>query len=256
MSAISLSIITVTYNNKTGLSKTVASVGAQLFNDFEYIIIDGGSTDGSLELIEENKHVISYAVSEKDSGIYHAMNKGIAYASGTYIQFLNAGDTYRNKESLQIFFSANPVADIVYADYADVDTGQVYRMPEQLNFRFFYRQSLNHQASIIKKSLFEQFEMYNEYSPIIADWEFFIRSIVLHLASTQYISQCFISFDFNDSMSNKTANLEKIRRRRDEVLQQYFPLLVRDMEYIDAIEQSTTFKLLQRITRMKSIFIK
>ncbi|RXK57429.1 glycosyltransferase [Lacibacter luteus] len=256
MSAITLSIITVNYNNREGLAKTIASVGGQLYKDYEYIVIDGGSTDGSRELLEENKHLIGYAVSEKDCGIYHAMNKGIARARGTYIQFLNAGDVYNSKDSLQVFFKANPVAEIVYADYTDAATGELYRMPETLSFRFFYRQSLNHQATLIQRSLFERFELYNENSPIIADWEFFIRSIVLHSASTQYIAQPFIRFDFGDSMSNNPANLDKINRRRTEVLQQHFPLLVKDMEYIDAIEQSTTFKLLRRITKLKSFFSK
>ena len=256
MSSIILSIITVNYNNKIGLAKTIASVSEQLFEDYEHIIIDGGSTDGSCELIEAHKHLMSYVVSEKDRGIYHAMNKGIAKAKGTYIQFLNAGDLYYSKEALQFFFNSKPVAEIVYADYCDADTGELYRMPETLSFRFFYRQSLNHQATLIKKSLFDRFELYNEDSPIIADWEFFIRSIVLQGASTRYIPQPFIRFDFSDSMSNNPLNLWKINQRRVEVLQQYFPLLIRDMEYIDSVEQSTTFQLLSRFTKLKSFFCK
>ena len=82
-----ITIITVNYNNETGLEKTLKSVCTQSYNDFEYIVIDGGSTDGSLEIIERYKSFISYWVSEKDNGVYHAMNKGINRAKGDFILF-------------------------------------------------------------------------------------------------------------------------------------------------------------------------
>jgi glycosyltransferase involved in cell wall biosynthesis len=253
---ISISIITINLNNAKGLKKTFDSIFCQNFKNFEYIVIDGGSTDGSLNLIQNNIQNINFWISEKDNGIYSAMNKGIKQASGTYVQFLNAGDTYLDNNSLRDFFEAEPSADIVYADYTDADTGELYRMPEQLSFRFFYRKSLNHQATLIKKSLFYEFEFYNEESPIIADWEFFILTIILHGARTQYIPKAFIRFDFSDSMSNKAENQDLIKQRRTLFLQQYFPLVIRDMEYIDDVEQSTTFQLLRFITKMKSIFLK
>lgn len=256
MCTIKLSIVTVTYNNLKGLTKTIASVREQLFKDYEYIVIDGGSSDGSKELIETNKDLINYSVSEKDRGIYHAMNKGIAQACGKYIQFLNAGDTYLDKNSLMLFFAANPLADIVYADYKDAGSCKLYSMPARLNFRFFYRQSFNHQATLIRKTLFDEFESYNEKNYIIADWEFFIKAIILHGASTQYLPQIFISFDFNDSVSNKAENQEKIKKQRTNVLKQYFPLMVVDMEYLDKVEQSTTFRMIQRIIKLKSFFNK
>lgn len=256
MSKNKISIITVNFNNREGLAKTIASVKEQDFTDYEYLVIDGGSSDGSSEIIAANTDIISYWVSEKDRGIYHAMNKGIAKANGEYIHFLNSGDSFCSSRSLSEFMLQQPVADIVYADYKDALNGIVYKMPAQLSFRFFYKQSLNHQATVIRRSLFEEFELYNEESLIIADWEFFIKAIVLKGASTQYISLPFIFFDFTDSMSNKPENLEKIVERRHLVLQQYFPLITRDMKYIDAVESSATFKLLQKITRIKSFFFK
>ncbi len=89
-----LSIITINYNNRSGLQKSMQSVFAQSFTDYEYIIIDGGSTDGSKELIEENSGRLAYWVSESDNGIYHAMNKGILKAKGELLIFLNSGDFY------------------------------------------------------------------------------------------------------------------------------------------------------------------
>ena len=95
-----ISIITINFNDKIGLQRTFDSVFAQDFNDFEYIVIDGGSNDGSKELIEENTDKISYWISEPDKGIYNAMNKGIKVANGEYLLFLNSGDKFYNKKSL------------------------------------------------------------------------------------------------------------------------------------------------------------
>jgi glycosyltransferase involved in cell wall biosynthesis len=95
-----LSIITINYNNAEGLKRTIESVTGQTFRDFEYIVIDGGSTDGSTDVINEYADHISYWVSELDKGIYNAMNKGVAAAHGEYCNFLNSGDIYYNNEIL------------------------------------------------------------------------------------------------------------------------------------------------------------
>ena len=93
-----LSIITINYNNQEGLKKTIESVVSQTMRDFEWIVIDGGSTDGGKEIIEQNKQCLDYWCSEPDKGIYHAMNKGIRASHGDYLMFLNSGDSlYDNK---------------------------------------------------------------------------------------------------------------------------------------------------------------
>ena len=114
-----LSIITVNLNNRDGLQKTIDSVICQTFRDFEWIVIDGGSTDGSKELIEQYADHFAYWVSEPDKGIYNAMNKGIKVAKGEYLQFLNSGDSLWNETTLQgvvPFFSGT--TDIFYGDVA------------------------------------------------------------------------------------------------------------------------------------------
>src|ERR1035437_595442 len=102
-----LSIITVNLSNATGLRKTIESVISQTFTDYEYLIIDGGSTDGSLDIIKEFADRMSYWVSEPDGGIYNAMNKGIAWATGDWIIFMNSGDVFRNIEVLENVFNRN-----------------------------------------------------------------------------------------------------------------------------------------------------
>ena len=94
------SIITINFNNKDGLRRTINSVLCQTCTDYEFIIIDGGSTDGSVEVIKENERKITYWVSEKDKGVYHAMNKGVAQAHGDYCVFMNSGDCFHSPDAL------------------------------------------------------------------------------------------------------------------------------------------------------------
>src|SRR5574344_2490955 len=95
-----LSIITINYNNAEGLEKTIKSVINQTFTDYEYIIIDGGSTDGSTDIIKKYRENIDYWVSESDKGIYKAMNKGITYTHGEYLNFMNSGDCFHSSTVL------------------------------------------------------------------------------------------------------------------------------------------------------------
>ena len=113
-----LSIITVTYNAKDVLKGTLDSISAQRFNDFELIVIDGGSTDGTLDIIRRNTDLISHYVSEKDNGIYDAMNKGLAMASGEYVTFLNAGDYYCDDKALFDIFNTTKKEKptVIYGD--------------------------------------------------------------------------------------------------------------------------------------------
>ena len=98
---LKLSIITINLNKREGLKKTMQSVFEQSFKDFEYIVIDGGSTDGSKELLQSYSSKITYWVSEKDNGIYHAMNKGAAKSTGNYLLFLNAADVLTDKKVIE-----------------------------------------------------------------------------------------------------------------------------------------------------------
>src|SRR5688500_2837476 len=116
-----LSIITINLNNISGLIKNFDSVFEQTFKDLEYIIIDGGSTDGSKEIIEKNAAKFSYSVSEKDKGIYNAMNKGIVKEKGEYIYFLNSGDYLVNNEVIDKVFHETEDKDIIYGDVIVAD---------------------------------------------------------------------------------------------------------------------------------------
>lgn len=135
-----LSIITINYNNQDGLQKTIDSIVSQSFKDYEWIVIDGGSNDSSREVLERYCDHFTYWCSEPDRGIYNAINKGLEYATGEYIQFLNSGDWLYSKDVLEKAFSIiDGKNDIYYGDYVQVneDNGlNPIALPEELGFYF------------------------------------------------------------------------------------------------------------------------
>lgn len=167
-----LSIITINYNNCAGLQKTIDSILSQTWKDFEWIVIDGGSTDGSRELIEQHKEFFSYWCSEPDKGVYNAMNKGIAHAKGEYLNFMNSGDVFYEADTLGKVFSSEHTADMVYGDWVRVLPGnEVYKAsPETPSVYFFYQDNICHQAMFVRNSVLTQ-RGYDENYKILADMD-------------------------------------------------------------------------------------
>ena len=147
-----LSIITVNLNNKDGLQKTIDSVISQTFKDFEWIVIDGGSTDGSKELIEKYSDYISYWVSEPDKGVYNAMNKGIQVAKGEYLNFMNSGDSFICETTLQDVFSKNMTADINAGPVVLSNGTRLYQYKENL-VKLIICGNICHQSTFFKHIL-------------------------------------------------------------------------------------------------------
>lgn len=175
-----ISIITINLNNKDGLKETIDSVINQTYSDIEYIIIDGGSTDGSVEVIKEYEDKIYYWVSEVDKGIYNAMNKGIRASRGDYLLFLNSGDHLIENKVLENVFPYLDGTDFIYGNEWKINDrnkgNRPYEAlyPNKLDESFFRRTSLPHQSTFIKKDLLE--EGYSEDYKIISDWLLFRES--------------------------------------------------------------------------------
>lgn len=144
-----LSVITINYNNRDGLRKTIESVVNQTCKDFEYVIIDGGSTDGSVDVIKEYADRINYWVSEPDNGCYHAMNKGVKVATGEYVIFMNSGDGFYTNDVVDYFVKLNATEDVLSGDMCIVDA-YIKHSPNTITFKFFYEEGLGHQACFIK----------------------------------------------------------------------------------------------------------
>ncbi len=170
-----LTIITVCYNEKEA-ERTCKSILNQTFQNFEWIVIDGGSNKEILEIFDKYKERIDIFVSEKDNGIYDAMNKGIKLASNEWLNFMNAGDSYFEDTTLEKVFLKNKYkdADILYGNcrqYRDDGSSFLSAFPKKLGYLFWQSNCLNHQAAFIKKELFNRFGLYDEQYRICADYE-------------------------------------------------------------------------------------
>ena len=175
-----ISIVTINYNNPSGLKKTIESVVNQTWKNFEYIIIDGGSTNGDLEIIQYYQDQINYWVSEPDKGVYNAMNKGIKKATGDFIIFMNSGDVFNDNNVLENTVPLfNKDAYFIYGNnYKEKENSKRLKTySSKLTFSFFYTSSLNHQATFIKRDVFTELFYYDENKKIVSDWELFVVGI-------------------------------------------------------------------------------
>jgi glycosyltransferase involved in cell wall biosynthesis len=170
-----LSVITIVYNNVRDIERTMLSVINQTYPNIEYIIVDGLSTDGTLEIIKKYAGKIKL-ISEKDEGIYDAMNKGLAIATGDYVLFMNSGDELYTRDTVSKVFATADDADIYYGETEMIDeNGQSlgqrrHKAPANFTWRSFkYGMSVSHQAIYIKRSLTEPFDPKYHLSADI-DW--------------------------------------------------------------------------------------
>ena len=234
---IKISIITINYNDRAGLQKTLKSVVTQTHQDFEFIVIDGGSTDGSKELIEEQKDHINYWVSEKDEGVFNAMNKGILVAKGEFIIFMNSGDIFNDDAVLQdIVPELTDKYDIYYGDnYKESPSSKRLKTyPEKLSFSFFYTSSINHQSTFIRKSLFEEHFYYNEQYKIASDWEFFVYTICHKNVTYKYLKKTIAVYDFTGiSSSPKFSDL--FAKEKQQTIEKYFPAFAEDYKNVSEV---------------------
>lgn len=171
-----LSVITVVYNNAQDIERTILSVLWQTYAGIEYIVIDGLSTDGTLDIIHRYQNSISKLISEKDQGIYDAMNKGLSLATGDYVIFMNSGDEFYNPTTVEKVFASANNADIYYGETEMVNQqrqslGQRrHKAPDKFTWRSFnYGMSVSHQAIYIKRSLTEPYDSSYQLSADI-DW--------------------------------------------------------------------------------------
>ena len=199
------SIITINYNNADGLRRTIESVVSQTFDNYEYVIIDGGSTDGSVDVIKEYEHNITYWVSEKDGGIYNAMNKGVKAAHGEYLIFMNSGDVFYSDSVLLDITSTNKSEDIIVGKVFTNEGNEFLYQPDQPTMYFFYSSTIPHQGAFIKKWLLDKYP-YDETLKITADWKFFVDAVVFENCTISFIN---VPVSMFDTEGVSTTNPEK-----------------------------------------------
>lgn len=288
-----LSIITINYNNVEGIKKTLTSVAEQTYRDIEHIIIDGGSTDGSVEAIKEYvsanpnhnpffKHTIKW-VSEKDNGIYHAMNKGIEVALGRrivnsfnrsersedknkvlpdYIQILNSGDILAAPNVVERMVAAvenTKYPDFVYGNMIKKDyaTGKIIGKSKEVEYslRQYYSSTMNHDCCYIRRDLFDKYGLYDESLKIVSDWKWFLQAIGLGNIKPVYAD---IDVTIFDASGISETNLELRNNERRLVLEELLPPAVLvdydkhafDAEQMDRFRKRHIYRLVYFIERV------
>lgn len=223
---ITVSIISITLNNIDGLKKTVQSLQIQTCDNFELIVIDGNSTDGTKEYLPQIP-IKNYAyLSEKDSGVYDAMNKGIMMAKNDYLIFLNAGDCLFNENVLSYITNLDSSYDIYFGDRLNDPQRQVLTYRDYtINSCFLYYLHLPHQTTIIRRSLFFQHGLYDTTFRIGSDHEFFVREIVKYRATVHYIPIIVSIFNMEGISSSREG--QQLIRLEDRIIRaRYYPLLL------------------------------
>ncbi len=215
------SVITINYNNHVGLRRTIKSVVSQTYDNYEYIIIDGGSTDVSVNVINENSDKIDYWVSERDKGIYHAMNKGVTQAHGDYCLFLNSGDYFYDDSVLNNIQSLGYDEDIIVGKVVSRNgQSQLFLPPSRdISLYYLYSGTVPHQGAFIKTELLRMYP-YDENLKIVSDWKFFVQAIVIHNCSIRYIDVIISIFDV-DGLS--TSNPDRMWKEKEKVLCEMIP---------------------------------
>ncbi len=269
-----LSIITITYNNLAGLQKTAASVLAQTATDFEWVIIDGDSTDGTKAYLDTLRadtgrlalHPLAalQIVSEPDTGIYNAMNKGIRMAQGEYIQILNAGDCLAAADVTERMLSElsrlaqEKTVDILYGNMLKVDeSGRVIGKSGEVerSLRQYYSATLNHDCAYIRRALFDVYGFYDESLRIVSDWKWYLQAIGMGHVDPIYVD---IDVTLFDSAGISETNLDLRQAERRQVLEEVLPPAVLwdydhhafDMEQMNRLRRHHLYPLVYFIERV------
>lgn len=232
-----LSIVTINRNNASGLEKTLKSVAAQTCKDFEHIIIDGASTDDSVEVIKHyfessnnlsptTHHQIRW-ISEPDKGIYNAMNKGIRMASGDYTQILNSGDCLASATTIEQMLcelEKNDYPDFLYGNMTKVwPDGRKFKggggKTKTFTFFDFYSGMLDHDGALVRKELYDRFGFYDENLKICSDWKWMLNVVPLGGVQPVYVDVDSILFDMSGVSESEGRNKGVIAREKRMVLE-------------------------------------
>lgn len=215
-------VITINYNDAEGLGHTIESVISQTFVDFEFVVIDGGSTDDSVDTIKRYENRIDFWVSESDKGIYHAMNKGVNHAHGDYCIFMNSGDRFYNAHVLESLLPIVDSADVIVGKVVISESNHVISpSPAAGNFTMYslYSGAIPHQGAFIKTELLRKYP-YDEELKIASDWKFFVQTLIMNNCSVDFVDLYVARYNL-DGVSS--TNPELLRLEKEKVLASMFP---------------------------------
>src|SRR5574344_208128 len=241
------SIITINRNDKNGLEKTIKSILSQSFTDYEFIVIDGGSTDGSVDVIRKYATHITYWISEPDKGIYNAMNKGITHSYGDYLNFMNSGDCFHAPTVLDEIAHYIQDDDILIGKCCNADTKEIYRSlkPGQaVTMMTLIKEMINHQSTFYKHTIFDAHQ-YDENLKIIADWKVNLQAIVFDNCTVKVIDTLVTDYDMTGI---STTNSDLYRKEKQIVLDELIPKRIqKDYERLYTDEELPIVTLLPQL---------
>lgn len=222
-----ISLITVVFNGEAFLEETLRSAVAQTYPNIELVIIDGGSSDNTLAIARQFQPRIGTLISEKDKGIYDAMNKGIKAAKGEWVYFLNAGDLFYNNEVLASVFNRElSQFDLIYGKVQTINepTGINYINGQSVTLKdFYYQYPICHQAAFFRRTVFNQLGLYNDTYKLVADSEWFVRFFMGGKHLSLFIDEIVAYYDIQGASYHKRMLSQQELLRYSN---QYFPFLV------------------------------
>ena len=235
-----ISVVTINLNNRDGLRETMESVLAQTHPEIEYIVVDGGSADGSAELIARHAARLAFCVSETDEGVYFAQNKGLARAGGEYCLFLNSGDTLYTKTVIADVFAKTRNEDIIYGNLIikHLDGHEhLGVMPDEISFYQMITDTLWHPVSFIRRDILLQANGFNTKYRIAADYDFFLRTVIIDRARTIHCGKTISVFDLT-GISSQPANQALLLSEREAIQKSYFhPSILQLVEEVSLLRQ-------------------
>lgn len=238
-----LSIITINFNNAKGLRKTIESVKNQTSKNYEHIIIDGGSTDESVSVIKEfisdseYEKQVAYWCSEKDKGIYDAMNKGVPHAKGRYCLFLNSGDYLADNDVVNRFDNYNLNEDIIYTNAIFFNSKKEWKKiyPEKVTALYFYTRALSHQNTLIKLEC-QQKHYYSTNFKIVSDMEFYLYTFLQEGTTQRHIDDVISKFEIESGIS--ATQITKAEEEQKEMRKLHFsPVMIEALDYLFSEEK-------------------
>ncbi len=231
-----LSVITIAYNNLAGLRRTANSIQTQTFIDYEWIVIDGGSTDGTKEYLSSLEKQPDFWCSELDNGIYDAMNKGLSHACGEWCLFLNSGDSLCERNVLERVFAKISDGDIVYCDAVFQDRNKSFHMsyPDKLTLDFFTERCICHQATFIRRQLLVDTNGYSTDYKIVSDWRAWVIWI-MQGKRFDHLPIVVCTFMLDGIGSTK---LQEAKEERERVFEELLPEYVKPLLFNETYHRS------------------
>lgn len=220
-----LSIVTVCFNEEKDIGRTCESIIFQTYKDYEWIVVDGNSKDETLQIVKKYRDNITNLISENDTGVYDAMNKGIRVARGEYLLFLNGGDYFFADDVLEKVFGQGEFnVDILYGDcciFNKDGSKRVFNFPKKISKNYFINNNINHQSTFIKKELFDKYGSYDESYRILADYEKWLCFMSNNVSFKKMPFAVAYYKGFNGLSSSEETKKESLKEK-ERILKKYY----------------------------------